>query len=118
MSTRPERFWDLDKILLLRNIYVWVLMPRTYTEALEFFKANNNSTWYDAMKAEMDSKHSYEVFRKDEKAQYDKQKEVMNAAQGCHKIRVHPIFAVKYDGIHEARLVADGPLNPNPVESI
>ena len=37
------------------------------------------------MKAEMDSIHSYEVFKKHEKAQYDnKQKKVINASQGYH----------------------------------
>ena len=53
------------------------LIPRNYTEALEFDKANNNSKWYDATKAELDSIHSYEVFQKHEKAQYDKQKKVI-----------------------------------------
>ena len=47
------------------------LIPRNYIEALEFDKANNNSKWYDATKAELDSIHSYEVFKKLEKAQYD-----------------------------------------------
>ena len=55
------------------------LIPRNYIEALEFDKANNNSKWYDATKAELDSIHSYEVFQKHEKAQYDKQKKVINA---------------------------------------
>ena len=49
---------------------------------------------------------------------YDKQKKVMNAPPGYQKIRVHLIFAVKYDGRHKARLVADGHLTPEPVESI
>ena len=39
------------------------LIPRNYTQALEFDKANNNIKWYDATKAEMDSKHSYELFK-------------------------------------------------------
>ena len=43
---------------------------------------------------------------------------MINASQGYHKIRVHTIFAVKYDGQHKARLVADGHLTPDPVESI
>ena len=94
------------------------LIPRNYTEALEFDKANNNSKWYDATKAELDSIHSYQVFHKHEKAQYDKQKKVINAPPGYQKIRVHLIFAVKYDGRHKARLVADGHLTPDPVESI
>ena len=66
----------------------------------------------------MDSIDSYEVFQKHEKAQYDKQKKVLNAPPGYQKIRVHLIFAVKYDGRHKTRLVADGHLTPEPVESI
>ena len=42
----------------------------------------------------------------------------MNAPPGYQKIRVHHIFAVKYDSRHKARLVADGHLTPEPVESI
>ena len=94
------------------------LIPRNYTEALEFDKANNSSKWYDALKAELDSIHSYQVFQKPEKAQYDKEKKVINAPQGYQKIRAHLIFAVKYDGRHKARLVADGHVTPEPVESI
>ena len=66
----------------------------------------------------MDSIHSYHVFQKHEKAIYDKQKKVINAPPGYQKIRVHLVFAVKYDGRHKARLVADGHLTPEPVESI
>ena len=39
------------------------LIPRNYTEALEFVKVNNNRKWYDATKAEMDSIHSYQVLK-------------------------------------------------------
>ena len=94
------------------------LIPRNYTEALEYDNANSNSKWYDATKTEMDSLHSYEVFKKHEKAQYDKHKKVTNALLGYQKIRVHLFFAVKYDGRHKARLVPDGHLTPEPVESI
>ena len=66
----------------------------------------------------MDSIHSSEIFQKHEKVKYDKQKKVMNAPPGYQKIRVHLVFAVKYDGRHKARLVADGHLTPEPVESI
>ena len=52
-------------------------IPRIYAEALEFDKANNNSKWYDATKAEMDSIHSYQVFKKHDKAQFDKHKKVI-----------------------------------------
>ena len=44
------------------------LIPRNYTEALEFDKANINSKCNDATKAEMDSIHSYQVFKKYDKA--------------------------------------------------
>ena len=54
----------------------------------------------------------------EQKAQYDKHKKVINAPPGYQKIGVHLIFAVKYDGRHKARLVADGHLTPEPVESI
>ena len=94
------------------------LIPRNYTEALEFDKANNNSKWYDATKAEMDSIHSYEVFKKCDNAQYDKQKKVINALPAHQKIRVHLSFAVKYNGRHTARLVADGHSTSEKVESI
>ena len=47
------------------------LIPRNYTETLEFDKGNNNSKWHDATKAELDSIHSYEVFKNHEKAQYE-----------------------------------------------
>ena len=50
------------------------LKPRNYTEALEFDKANKNSKWYDAN----------QVFKKHEKAQFDKQKKVINAPYGYH----------------------------------
>ena len=68
------------------------LIPRKYTEALEFDKANNNSKWYDATKAELDSIHSYEVFKMHEKDHYDKHKKVLNVPPGYQKIRVHLIF--------------------------
>ena len=55
------------------------LIPRNYTEALEFEKANNNSKWSDATRAESDSIHSYEVFQNHEKVKYDKQKKVLDA---------------------------------------
>ena len=94
------------------------LIIRNYIEAVEFDKANNNSKWYDATKDELDSIHSYEVLKKHEKAQYDKQKKVINAPAGYQKIRVYLIFAVKYDGRYKTRLVADGHLTPETVESI
>ena len=115
---QPTRAIKQSKIRQVRHAKKYMfgfLIPRNYTEALEFDKANNNSNWYDATKAELDSIHSYKVFKKHGRAQYDKLKEVLNAPPGYQKIRVHFIFAVNYDGRHKARLVADGHLAPESV---
>ena len=37
---------------------------------------------------------------------------------GYKKIRTHLIFAVKHDGRHKARMVADGHLTDAPAESV
>ena len=58
------------------------------------------------------------MYFKSMKKQYMKKKKVINAPPGYQKIRVHLVFAVKYDGRDKARLVADGHLTPEPVESI
>ena len=42
----------------------------------------------------------------------------MNSPKGYHRIKVHLVFAVKFDGRHKARLVADGHLTPEPAENI
>ena len=60
----------------------------------------------------------YNVFKKWEKAILDKHKKVMNLPKGYHRIKVHPVFAVKFDSRHKARLVADGHLIPEPIENI
>ena len=45
-------------------------------------------------------------------------KKVMNSPKGYHRIKVHLVFAFKFDGRHKARLVADGHLTPELVENI
>ena len=42
----------------------------------------------------------------------------MNSPKGYHRIKVHLVFAVKFDGRHQARLVADSHLTHEPVENI
>ena len=86
------------------------LIPRNYIEAMQFDSENKNRKWYDAIKMEMESMREYKVFKKWDKAFLDKHKKVMNAPKGHHRIKVHLVFAVKFDGRHKARLVADGPL--------
>ena len=60
----------------------------------------------------------YEVFKKWDKAILDKHKKVMNSPKVYHMIKVHLVFAVKFDGRHKPRLVADGHLIPEPIENI
>ena len=60
----------------------------------------------------------YKVFKKCDNAILDKHKKVMNSPKGYHRIKVHPVFAVKFDGRHKVRSVADGHLTPEPIENI
>ncbi len=95
------------------------LIPKSYKEAMEFDAQNGNSKWYDANKDEMDCIHDQKVFIVYQKAKWDKyHRKLTNPPPSYHKIRVHLIFAVKYDGRHKVRLVADGHLSPDPVENV
>ena len=94
------------------------LIPRNYMEAMQFDSENKNSKWYDAIKLEMESMSEYKVFKKWDKAILDKHKKDKNPPKGYHRIKVHLVFAVMFDGRHKARLVADGHLTPEPIENI
>ena len=94
------------------------LILRNYMEAMPFDSENKNSKWYDAIKLEMESMLKYKVFKKWDKAILDKDKKVVNSPKGYHRIKVHLVFAVKFDGRHKARLVADSHLTPEPAENI
>ena len=87
-------------------------------EFMQFDSENKNSKWYDAIKLEMESLLEYKVFKKWDKAILDKHKKVMSSPKGYHSIKVHLVFAVKFDGRHKARLVVDGHLTPEPAENI
>ena len=60
----------------------------------------------------------HKVFKRWDKAILDKHKKVTSPPKGYHRIKVHLVFAVKFDGRHKARLVADGHLTPKPIENI
>ena len=72
--------------------------------------------WQDAMDLELSQIHEYKVFKDTGKAQFHNGKVVI--PDGFQKIRVHFVYAVKHDGRFKARLVADGHLTKDPVESI
>ena len=94
------------------------LIPRNYMEVMQFDSENKNSKWYDVIKLEMESVLEYKVFKRSDKAILDKHKKVTNPPKGYHRIKVHLVFAVKFDGRHKSRLVADGHLTPEPIEKI
>ena len=59
----------------------------------------------------------YQVFKDFGKAVYD-MNNISNAPKGHQKIRVHFVFDVKHCGKLKARLVADGHLTKEPMETV
>ena len=95
------------------------LITRSYKEALEFDKENNNNKWADATRDEMDCIKEQQVFTKHQRTKWDSNhKKILNAPPNHQKIKVNLIFAVKHNGRHKARVVADGSLPPEPVGNI
>ena len=72
--------------------------------------------WQDAMDLELSQIHEYNILKDTGKAQFHNGKAV--TPDGFQKIRVNFVYAVKHDGRFKARLVADGHLTKEPVESI
>jgi hypothetical protein len=85
-----------------------VEIPRNYEDAMRLDRQNGNDLWSNAIKEERDSIASYKVF-----INYGNK-----PPAGYKRIRVHFVFAVKHDGRHKARLVADGHLTDVPLESV
>ena len=75
-------------------------VPKDYNDAIRLDKENSNTQWQDAMDLELTQIHEYKVFKDTGKAQF------------------HNGKAVTPDGFQKARLVADGHLTKEPVESI
>ena len=91
-------------------------VPKDYNDAIRLDKENSNTHWQDAMDLELSQIHEYKDFKDTGKAQFQNGKVV--TPDGFQKIRVHFVYAVKRDGRFKARLVADGHLTKEPVESI
>ena len=91
-------------------------VPKDYNDAIRLDKENSNTHWQDAMDLELTQIHEYKVFKDIGKAQFHNGKVV--TPDGFQKIRVHFVYAVKHGGRFKARLVADGHLTKEPVESI
>ena len=115
LTMKPSKIRQVGR----SQIYMFgYLIPRNNMETMQFDADNKNSKWYDAIKLEMESMLEFKVFKKWDKAILDMHKKVMNPPRGYDKIKVHLLFAVKFDGRHKARLVADGHLTPEPIENI
>ena len=85
-------------------------IPRNYAHALELDKRNKTNRWKECTQLELSQLSDYVVFEDLGK----------NAAvpEGYKKIRTHLVFAVKHDGRHKARMVADGHLTDVPLDSV
>lgn len=85
-------------------------IPKDYADAIRLDRLHENTKWQDCTKLEMDQLKEYKVFVD--------MGEGTPIPKGYQKIRVHLVYAVKHDGRHKARLVADGHLTDVPVDSV
>ena len=75
-------------------------------------KQNGNTRWADCTALELQQMQDYQVFI--DKGLFS----ATGIPIGFKKIRVHLIYAIKHDGRHKARLVADGHLTDIPLNSV
>jgi hypothetical protein len=87
-------------------------VPRTYREAIQLDQKNGNTKWQDAVALELLQIDDYNTFKD------IGHKDNTKIPGGYKKLRVHLVFDVKHDGRHKARLVADGHLTGEPIESV
>ena len=85
-------------------------VPRDYKHGVRLDERNGNTKWQDCTDLEMTQLDDYDTF-------ISKGKDAP-LPKGYKLIRVHLVYAVKHDGRHKARLVADGHLTDVPVESV
>ena len=92
-------------------------VPRDYAHALQLDIQNGDTKWKDVLDLEIEQIKEYPVFKDYGKVVYDKDK-IGNAPKGHQKIRVRFGFDVKHCGKFKARLVADGDLTKEPMETV
>ncbi len=84
-----------------------ILVPTTVEEAFNLDKQNGNNYWRDAIQKEM--RNVTVAFK------------ILNPKDmvpvGYSKLKVHLVFDIKLDLTRKARLVADGHLTPDPIDS-
>ena len=84
------------------------VVPKNYAHAMKLDQECGNTKWKDAVDIEMTQLDEYDTFRDNGH----------RIPAGYKKIKVHLVFAVKHDGRHKARCVADGHLTDIPLESV
>ena len=68
-----------------KNKMLRYLIPRSYKEALEFDKENNNTKWADATREEMDSTKNQQVLTKHQRVKCDSNHKQIITAPPTHK---------------------------------
>ena len=86
-------------------------VPRNYKHAMYLDQRNRNDRWKVATDLEFTQMDEYDAF-------HDYGKGGKPPSNEYKRIRVHLVYAVKHDGRHKARCVADGHLTEVPVESV
>ena len=90
-------------------------VPRDYKEALALDAKFGQTRWRDCTKVEMDQLDEYDTFH--DKGHHKKFTD-WQILEGYKKIRCHLVYAIKHDGRHKARMVADGHLTDVPLDSV
>jgi hypothetical protein len=85
-------------------------IPRNFAHAIRLDTAGGHTKWQDSTVLDMAQLAEYDVFN-DKGIDGD-------PGPDFSKIRVHLVYAVKHDGRHKARLVANGHLTEVPVYSV
>ena len=86
------------------------LVPRNYSQAMQFDEENGNDKWAKSCEVELGQIDDYDTF-------LDKGKGY-KPGPDYKRINVHLVFAVKHDGRHKARLVAGGHMTDTPIDSV
>ena len=95
------------------------ICPQFNNSFLHQFSSNfgGNCIRKEAIDLELKQIKEYQVFKEFGRDIYEKNK-ITNAPEGHQKIRVHFVFDVKHCGKFKARLVADGHLTKEPMETV
>ena len=115
--SEPSRNQSIDKPGPQESINMDGKSPETMHTHYNLIYTYGNNKWKEAIDLEIEQIKEYQVFKDFGKAVYEKNK-ITNAPEGHQKIRVHFVFDVKHCGKFKARLVADGHLTKEPMETV